>query len=83
MTVYFEASKISDPSQTCKGKVKISEFNQDDDELNLEVTQEKPGDFVADVKRAINKSGPEILLKTIMGLNKAMREKDADEIKLK
>jgi hypothetical protein len=29
------------------------EINQDDDEITLEVTQEKPGEFVAAVRRLI------------------------------
>jgi hypothetical protein len=51
--IYWEAYKISDPNISCKGKVKVHEFNQDDDEVGLEVTQDKPGDFVASVKKTI------------------------------
>ena len=36
--IYFKAHKVSDPSQECKGKVKVHEFNQDDDEINLDIT---------------------------------------------
>lgn len=81
--IYFEAFKVSDPSIQCKGKVKFHEVNQDDDELCLEITQEKPTDFVADVKRVINNQGNEALLKCIMTLSKAMKEKDSDDIKVK
>lgn len=58
--------------------MKVHEFNQDDDELSLEVTQEKPGDFVSAVKKILNNEMSELLLKTVMSLGKAMREKDAD-----
>jgi len=38
MEIYFKANKVSDPSQSCKGRVKIFDFNQDDDELSIEIT---------------------------------------------
>ena len=83
MEIYFEATGVSDPTQSCKGKVKVLEINQNDDEVQLEITQEKPGDFVKLTHRAINKAGPDLLLKTIMGLTKAMQNKDVDDIKVK
>jgi activator of HSP90 ATPase len=66
--IYFEAFKVSDPATQCKGKVKFHEINQDDDELCLEITQEKPTDFVSEVKRVINNQGNVALLKCIMTL---------------
>lgn len=86
MEIYFEAKSISDPtlpSKNAKGKVKVLELNQDDDEAQLEVTCDKPNEFVTAVKKIINKKGPAVLLDRIMSLNKAMRDKDADEAKLK
>jgi len=83
LEIYFDAVSTTDPSTKCKGKMKVHEFNQDDDELSLEVTQEKPGDFVSAVKKILNNEMSEHLLKTVMSLGKAMREKDADENKLK
>ena len=38
LEIYFDAKRESDPSQECKGKVKVHEFNQDDDEINLDIT---------------------------------------------
>ena len=61
----------------------MAEFNQDDDEVVMDITQEKPDEFTLIVKRIINKEMADLLLKTIKGLNKAMRDKDADENKLK
>lgn len=74
---------MSDASLNCKGKIKVAEFNQDDDEVVMDITQEKPDEFTLIVKRIINKEMADLLLKTIKGLNKAMRDKDADENKLK
>jgi hypothetical protein len=75
--------KIGEPSQKCKGKVKVHEFNQDDDELTLEITQESPATFVDEVKKILKNDMNELLLKTVQSLNKAMREKDVDEGKIK
>ena len=83
MEIYFEAKQVSDPSKSCKGKVKVRELNQDDDECDLEVTQEKPGDFIATVRKTINKTGGPAIHTIFMGLSQAMRDKDADENKLK
>ena len=81
--IYFQAHKVSDPSQECKGRVKVFELNQDDDEINLEITQETQSDFVSAVKKILNNQMSEELLKCFQGLAKAMRQKDADEIKLR
>lgn len=81
--IYFDAKSDDDPTQSCKGRVKIYEFNQDDDEINLEIIQETQSDFVSKVKKIINNTMTEELLKTFQGVTKAMREKDANEIKLK
>lgn len=71
--IYFDASQEADPSTTCKGKVKVHELNQDDDEISLEITQETQSDFVSQVKKIINNQMSEELLKTFQGLSKAMR----------
>ena len=47
----------------------MAEFNQDDDEVVLDITQEKPDEFTVIVKRIINKEMADLLLKTIKGLN--------------
>ena len=83
LEIYFEAMKIGDPAQKCKGKVKVHEFNQDDDELNMEITQESPASFVDEVKKILKGDMNDLLLKTVMSLGKAMREKDVDEVKIK
>ena len=83
LEIYFDAKSVADPSETCKGKVKVHEFNQDDDEVNMDITQEKSSDFVSKVKKILNNEMNEAIFKTFQGLSKAMRQKDADEIKLK
>jgi hypothetical protein len=43
--VSFEAVMEWDPDTTCKGSVKISEVNQDDDEIHMEVMMDYTGGF--------------------------------------
>ena len=38
MEIYFEAFKVDEPKTKCKGKIKVLEFNQDDDEISIEIT---------------------------------------------
>jgi len=68
LEIYFDAVKTTDPNTKCKGKVKVQEFNQDDDELVLDVTQEKTDDFVQSVKKILNNEMNELLFKTVMSL---------------
>jgi activator of HSP90 ATPase len=81
--VYFDGVDLKDKEQTCKGKIKIHEINQDDDELVMDVSSDQSGELVSRVKSIINSKLNEAALKVIMSLGKAMRERDADEIKVK
>jgi activator of HSP90 ATPase len=81
--LYFKAKHISDGVQECSGKIKLFEFNQEDDELNGEVTCEKPGTWCDNVRRAIRKEVMAALLVEIMKLPAAMKARDVDENKLK
>jgi len=74
MELYFDAIKVSDPNVSCKGKVKIHEFNQDDDELTIDFNCDDKQDFVPDVKRIINNEMIELAIKTIQSLGNAMRD---------
>lgn len=73
LEVYFDAKRVSDPSKECKGKIKVHEFNQDDDEINLDITQETQSDFVSTVKKILNNEICEQLLDTFRKLSEAMR----------
>jgi len=48
---YFEASRGEE--EQCKGTIQVHEFNQDDDDVDITVTCEKPGEFVAGVKKVL------------------------------
>ena len=45
----------TDPNTKCKGKMKAHEFNQDDDELSLDITLEKQSDFNSAVKKILTR----------------------------
>jgi activator of HSP90 ATPase len=70
--------------KSVKGTFKVHEFNQEDDdeELNIDVTQEKSSELSALSKKIVKKEISAILLKTIGALKGAMKDKDSDEIKV-
>lgn len=69
MELYWDAKSLSDEETKCSGKIKVFEFSQDDDdELRVEVTCEKPGKFVQDAKSLMRKDMTDAMLKVICGL---------------
>jgi activator of HSP90 ATPase len=44
--MYFDSKNKSDQDIEAKGTIKIHEFNQDDDDIEITVTCEKAGEFV-------------------------------------
>lgn len=73
LEIYFTGEKVDDPSQQCKGRIKVHEFNQDDDEINLDITQETQSDFVSQVKKILNNEMCDELLKMFNNLSQAMK----------
>lgn len=45
--MYFDSKHKTDEETKCMGTIKIHEFNQDDDDIDITVTCEKPTEFVA------------------------------------
>jgi hypothetical protein len=41
MEIYFDAKKVGDAEAECKGKIKVHELNQDDDEMTIDITLDK------------------------------------------
>ena len=85
MEISFEASRSTDPDNEnqCKGVIRIHDFTQDDDELNMDVSWEKETDFMIQVKNILGKEMTDKLLETKKSLQQTMKSKDAGEIKLK
>ena len=61
------------------GRIKLHEFNQDDDELQTELFCEKSTPWAEKVKQFMRKQMPEILRKHTWKLQQAMKERDMDE----
>jgi len=64
------------------GRIKLHEFNQDDDELQTELFCEKSTTWAEKVKQFMRKQMPEILRKHTWKLIDAMKERDMDEQRL-
>ena len=82
--LYWKAkcTKVDDDRSECQGKLKVFEFNQEDDELQTEVTCEKSNNWADGVKRALRNEVTQRLLEVALKLPAAMKEKDIDEERL-
>lgn len=57
-----KCTKANDTHSTCQGKIKIYEFNQEDDELQVDVTCGGEGNWADGVKRAVKTEVSEAIL---------------------
>ena len=48
-----KANKASDTHSVCQGKIKLHEFNQEDDEIQVDITCGTEGSWADGVKRAV------------------------------
>ena len=81
--IYWRAKSTSEHGwPECQGKLKIFEFNQEDDELSTEVQCQDTTDFADGVKRCLRTKITEKLLEEALKLVPAMKAKDVDEGKL-
>lgn len=64
------------------GRIKLHEFNQDDDEIQTELHCEKATTWAEKVKLFMRKEMPQILFKRTWKLIDAMKERDMDEQRL-
>lgn len=76
------ANKEHDTHSTCQGKIKIHEFNQEDDELQVEVTCGTEGAWAEGVSRAVKNDISQSLLEQALTLVPALKAKDIDEERL-
>lgn len=82
--VYFKAKSIvpGDDRTNMQGKIKLFEFDHQDDEISTEVTAEQPGKWADNVRSALRREVTEKLHDITQKLLQAMKEKDIDEIRL-
>lgn len=52
--MYFKAEHATDKETSCMGTIKVHEFNQDDDDIDIDVTCEKQMDFITEVKKVLS-----------------------------
>jgi hypothetical protein len=80
--LYFKAKNLQDERTDCSGKLKFFEINQEDDEIQVDITCEKPGPWVDGVKKALKGPVADKILSTILSLSAAMKAKDSDDSKV-
>ena len=80
--LYFKAKNLQDERTDCSGKIKFFEINQEDDEIQVEITCEKTGPWVDGVKKALKGPVADKILSTLLSVTKAMKEKDSDDAKV-
>ena len=82
--LYWRAkcTKPNDPHSTCQGKIKFHEFNQEDDELQTDVTCGQEGDWADNVRRAVQSEVSRTILSQALTLVGALKTKDIDEERL-
>lgn len=80
--LYFKANHLTDDRQDVMGKLKLHEFNQEDDEIQVEITCEKTGMWADGVKSFLRNKMPAILHQKASKLTQAMKEKDIDDARL-
>lgn len=80
--LYFKAVHLTDDRQDVMGRIKLFEFNQEDDEIQTELTCEKSSPWADGVKDFMRKKMPQILLARAGELITAMKEKDMDDQRL-
>ena len=82
--VYWRAkcTKANDTHSTCQGKIKMHEFNQEDDELSVDVTCGTDGNWADGVRQAVRTKVAECILEQALTLVPALKAKDIDEERL-
>ena len=61
--LYFKANHLTDDRTDLMGLMKVHEFNQEDDEVSVEITCEKSGEWADRVRKVIKSRFPERILK--------------------
>lgn len=65
------------------GRVTVEEFNQDDDDIDVDVVCEKKEDFVYQVKNVLRTEVKKEILRVVNELKEEMRRIDANEEKIR
>ena len=71
MDAYFKATSKTDEEETAMGTIQIHEFNQDDDEVDITVTNEKQNDFCSGIRRVLTS---DLVKKPVFALVKKLKD---------
>jgi len=77
--IYFKAQHKEDERQNVMGRIKLFEFNQDDDEIQTELNCDKQSTWADKVKQFMRKKMPDIIYERTKKLTQAMKERDMDD----
>ena len=86
LDIYFDAVNLKSPEneeEKAMGRVVVDEFNQDDDEIEVDVVCEKPTEFVAQVKKVLKTQIKAQILRVVSELKGELKRIDANEDKLR
>ena len=83
MEIFFEAEDLEGKEEKRMGRVKVEEFNQDDDDIDVSVVCEKSGDFTAVVKKFLMSDAKKEILRIVNDLKNELKSIDANEEKLR
>ena len=84
LEIYFEAIPNTDiGEEKAMGRVLVDEFNQDDDDLNVDVVCERPSEFVSQVRQVLKTKIKSEILRVVNELKTELRRIDANEEKIR
>lgn len=83
LDIYFDAVHLKDSETKAMGRVLVEEFNQDDDDLDVDVVCEKQEVFVYQVKNVLRTKVKQEILKVVNDLKEELRRIDANEEKIR
>ena len=83
LDIYFDAVDLKEPETKALGRVTVEEFNQDDDDIDVDVVCEKKEEFVYQVKNVLKTQVKKEILRVVNELKEELRKIDANEEKLR
>lgn len=83
LDIYFDAVHLNEPETKAMGRVTVDEFNQDDEDIDVDVVCEKKEEFVTQVKHILRTKVKQQILTVVNELKAEMKKIDANEEKIR
>lgn len=83
LDIYFDAVHLNEPETKAMGRVTVDEFNQDDEDIDVDVVCEKKEEFVTQVKHILRTKVKQQILRVVNELKAEMKKIDANEEKIR